>query len=65
MSRGATADHESASPRPASRATQPWHQIAVEAVLDELNSSPHGLGAEEARRRLLLDGPNELREGKR
>jgi P-type Ca2+ transporter type 2C len=65
MNRGATADHELISPRPASRATQPWHQLAVEAVLDALDSTPQGLGAEEARRRLLTEGPNELREGKR
>jgi Ca2+-transporting ATPase len=39
----------------------PWHSLAVEDVLDRLESSPDGLDADEARRRLERYGPNRLR----
>jgi magnesium-transporting ATPase (P-type) len=38
----------------------PWHSIPAEEVLDRLASSPLGLTADEAERRLERDGPNRL-----
>jgi len=44
---------------------RPWHDREVVIVADELAADPvKGLSAEEARRRLLRDGRNELRKGK-
>ncbi len=42
-----------------------WHEKELSEVFEELHSSPLGLTADEARRRLLTAGPNELREKKR
>jgi len=39
-----------------------WHQKTVEDVLEELNTSLKGISAEEAEKRLLEYGPNELKE---
>jgi len=39
-----------------------WHQKKVENVLEELNSSLKGISSEEAEKRLLEYGPNELKE---
>jgi Ca2+-transporting ATPase len=66
MNRGVTADHELAPPAAAApEAARPWHQMQVGAVLGALQSTPQGLSAEEAQRRLATDGPNEITEGKR
>ncbi len=37
-----------------------WHALRAEEVLDRLDSSPLGIGPEEAKRRLARHGPNEL-----
>lgn len=42
-----------------------WYQKKVEAVLEEINSSLNGLSSEEAQKRLLEYGPNELKEKKK
>ncbi len=42
-----------------------WHRQSAEDVLGKLNSTPTGLSAQEAAKRLAADGPNELKEGKR
>jgi Ca2+-transporting ATPase len=42
-----------------------WHSMQAEAVLAQLGTSPSGLAAEEARKRLEQHGPNELTEGQR
>lgn len=65
MNRGVTADHELAPPAAAPEAARPQHQMPVEAALGALQSTPQGLSAEEAQRRLATDGPNEITEGKR
>ena len=65
MNRGATTDHELAPPTTGSEPARPWHQMPVKAVLEALQSTPQGLSAGEAQRRLATDGPNELAEGKR
>lgn len=39
-----------------------WHQKTVEDVFEELNSSLKGISSEEAEKRLLEYGPNELKE---
>jgi Ca2+-transporting ATPase len=41
-----------------------WHNRSAEAVMLQLDSSPTGLPAPEAAKRLAADGPNELKEGK-
>ena len=64
MNRGATANHESAPPPAAPETAHPWHQMPVEAVLAALTSTPQGLDAHEAQRRLAAVGPNEITEGK-
>ncbi|MBN1205419.1 MAG: cation-transporting P-type ATPase [Myxococcaceae bacterium] len=44
----------------------PWHALAVEEVLERLDSAPHGLSRAEAARRLRRYGPNALMlEGQR
>ncbi len=42
-----------------------WHTLPVEAVLSLLESTPDGLTHEEAARRLIQYGPNELQKGRR
>jgi len=42
-----------------------WHQREINEVIHELKSLPHGLSAEEARKRLEEYGPNELKEKKK
>ncbi len=42
-----------------------WHQKTVEDVFEELNSSLKGISSEEAEKRLLEYGPNELKEKKK
>ncbi len=42
-----------------------WHSQSAEEVLAHLGSAATGLSAVEAAERLVADGPNELREGKR
>ena len=42
-----------------------WHEMAVNAVVDRLKTSPQGLAAGEARRRFAEYGPNVLPEGRR
>ena len=39
-----------------------WHQKTVEDVIEELNTSLKGISPEEAQKRLLEYGPNELKE---
>ncbi|MDZ4165495.1 MAG: cation-translocating P-type ATPase [Smithellaceae bacterium] len=39
-----------------------WHKITVEKVIEELKTSLKGLSSEEAQKRLLEYGPNELKE---
>jgi len=39
-----------------------WHQKTVEDVFEELNTSLKGIASEEAEKRLLEYGPNELKE---
>ena len=39
-----------------------WHQKETKDILDDLQSSSKGLSSEEAQRRLLEYGPNELKE---
>ena len=55
--RGATGPLSSAD---AQTRHAPWHSLPVEDVLRRLESSPDGLGADEARRRLERYGPNRL-----
>jgi magnesium-transporting ATPase (P-type) len=57
MNRGATANHESAPPPAAPETARPWHQMPVESVLATLKSTPQGLDAHEAQRRLAAVGP--------
>ena len=42
-----------------------WHQKTVEGVIEELNSSLKGISSEEARKRILEYGPNELKVKKK
>jgi Ca2+-transporting ATPase len=42
-----------------------WHSLSVSEVVESLNSSVHGLTKEEAGRRLVQFGPNELAEKKK
>jgi P-type Ca2+ transporter type 2C len=42
-----------------------WHNQPSEVVMKHLGSNPAGLSSEEAAKRLLADGPNELPEGRR
>jgi len=42
-----------------------WHQKTVQDVIEELNTSLKGLSSEEAQKRLLEYGPNELKEKKK
>jgi len=42
-----------------------WHTLSAEDALMRLTSSRQGLSADEAKSRLLRDGPNELREEER
>ncbi len=37
-----------------------WHTLTVEETVKQLGSGPHGLGSEEAAKRLEQFGPNEL-----
>lgn len=50
------------APQPKGKA---WHSLAAEDVLAELGSVASGLSAQEAAQRLVTNGPNELKEGKR
>jgi Ca2+-transporting ATPase len=50
---------------PDSPAKNVWHSLTVEDVLTRLGSSTDGLAAQEATQRLVANGPNELKEGKR
>ncbi|MDI1293686.1 MAG: HAD-IC family P-type ATPase [Methylobacter sp.] len=42
-----------------------WHSLSAEEALTQVDSSAAGLSAQEAARRLAVNGPNELKEGKR
>ncbi|MCG2708968.1 MAG: cation-transporting P-type ATPase, partial [Thermodesulfovibrionales bacterium] len=42
-----------------------WHQKETKDILDDLQSSSKGLSSEEAKKRLLEYGPNELKEKKK
>ena len=42
-----------------------WHSQSAEEVLAQLGSAATGLSAQEAAHRLAINGPNELKEGKR
>ncbi len=42
-----------------------WHNQSAEEVLAQLGSAATGLSAAEAAKRLAVNGPNELKEGKR
>jgi P-type Ca2+ transporter type 2C len=57
-----TAPLMSASTEPAS---PPFHALSIESALSRLHSSPEGLTAEEAGRRLAEYGPNELQAAHR
>ncbi len=50
---------------PASFGGKPWHNLSADEALAHLGSSTAGLSAQEAARRLAVDGPNEMKEGKR
>ena len=40
-----------------------WHETSPEAILDSLETDPEtGLGSDDARQRLEVYGPNEIRE---
>ncbi|TFG26952.1 MAG: ATPase, partial [Promethearchaeota archaeon] len=39
-----------------------WHSIEIEEIFKTLNTSPRGLSEEEAERRLLEYGPNQIEE---
>ena len=41
-----------------------WHSVPAEVALAELKSSPQGLSADEAAKRLEADGPNRLPAGR-
>src|SRR5262245_41180778 len=41
-----------------------WHSQPAEVVLAKLGSTPKGLSAQEAARRLAANGPNELKEAR-
>src|ERR1041385_594203 len=41
-----------------------WHSQPAEVVLTKFGSTPKGLPAQEAARRLAADGPNELKEAR-
>src|SRR3972149_8773574 len=45
--------------------TMKYYQKTIEDVLGTLRSSPEGISQDEAKRRLLEYGPNELRESKK
>lgn len=52
--------------KPCHQNTTPfWHTLSCEAVCQHLTSSPEGLTAVEAARRLAEHGPNELQESRR
>src|SRR3989304_4797470 len=42
-----------------------WHQKEIKEVIEDLNSSPEGLSSEDAHKRLIEYGHNELKEGKK
>jgi P-type Ca2+ transporter type 2C len=64
MNRTAMLDRKSVPPT-APETACPWHQMPVEAILAALKSTPQGLDADEAQRRLAAVGPNEITEGQR
>ncbi len=43
----------------------PWHALTVENIFESLQSTPRGLSADEAARRLIDYGPNELHAARR
>jgi Ca2+-transporting ATPase len=43
----------------------PWHALTVENIFERLKSTPQGLSADEAARRLIDHGPNELHAARR
>jgi len=43
----------------------PWHALTVENIFESLKSTPRGLSADEAARRLIDYGPNELQAARR
>ena len=42
----------------------PWHVMAYEEVLQHFKTNRNGLTEAEAKKRLEIYGPNQLREGK-
>jgi Ca2+-transporting ATPase len=44
---------------------KPWHALSVENIFESLKSTPRGLSADEAARRLNDYGPNELQAARR
>ena len=46
-------------------ARKTWHTLEAQAALEELRADPQGLSDEEAARRLAVDGPNVLQEGRK
>lgn len=61
-------DHKSLHRMPASSASPQvaaWHSQEPQAILQKLQTSIRGLSASEAAQRFLVNGPNELKEGKR
>ena len=54
-----------ASPIAAQPNQEAWHSRSSEEVLGRLGSAATGLSAQEAAQRLAMNGPNELKEGKR
>ena len=54
-----------AAPSVSTAPPQAWHTKTSEQVLQQLQSSITGLSSTEAAQRLLSNGPNELKEGKR
>jgi magnesium-transporting ATPase (P-type) len=53
--------NEPAAPHDASGGP-PWHTVGPDAIALRLETGPHGLSQDEARRRLERDGPNQLAE---
>lgn len=49
----------------APREGEVWHSQSAEDVLAKLGAAPSGLSVTEAAKRLVANGPNELKEGKR
>ena len=61
IARSAPSTSDTAAPNDAPGGS-PWHTVGPDAIALRLETSPHGLSQDEARRRLERDGPNQLAE---